>query len=64
MAIPRRVHAFNCGVAEKKGTAQFTFYEHSSVFSSFHPDEGEDRAAIEAVVRNVLQNELAGRSAR
>ena len=56
---PARVHAFNRGVAEKEGHAQFTFYEHSSVFSSFHPDEREDRAAVEAVVRNVMENELA-----
>ena len=55
---PARVRAFNCGVAERKGSASFTFYEHSSVFSSFHPDEGEDRAAVQAVVRNVLQQEL------
>lgn len=57
---PARVHAFNRGVAEKAGAAEFTFYEHSSVFSSFHPDEREDRAAVEAVVRNVMENELAG----
>lgn len=55
---PARVHAFNRGVADKKGTAAFTFYEQSSVFSSFHPDEREDRAAVEAVVRNVLEQEL------
>jgi len=55
---PARVHVFNRGVAEKKGTAAFTFYEQSSVFSSFHPDEREDRAAVEAVVRNVLEQEL------
>ncbi len=55
---PTRVRAFNCGVAESKGSARFTFYEHSSVFSSFHPDEAEDRAAVETVVRNVLRNEL------
>ena len=54
------VRVFNCGVAERKGSAQFTFYENSSVFSSFHPDEDEDRAAVQAVARNVLQNELAG----
>lgn len=59
---PGRVHPFNCGVSDKKGSAQFTFYEHSSVFSSFHPDEREDRAAVEAVVRNVMEQELAGAS--
>ncbi len=58
-----RVRVFNCGVAESKGSARFTFYEHSSVFSSFHPDEQEDRAAVEAVVRNVLQSELSDSSA-
>ncbi|MEP6670962.1 MAG: FkbM family methyltransferase [Chthoniobacter sp.] len=57
---PAHVHPFNYGVADKAGREHFTFYEHSSVFSSFHPDEGEDRAAIQAVVRNVLQNELTG----
>jgi FkbH-like protein/FkbM family methyltransferase len=57
---PARVHAFNRGVSEKKGQAQFTFYEHSSVFSSFHPDEREDRAAVEAVVRNVMEHQLPG----
>ncbi|MEP6809873.1 MAG: FkbM family methyltransferase, partial [Chthoniobacterales bacterium] len=57
---PSRVHAFNCGVAERTGSAPFTFYEHSSVFSSFHPDEREDRAAVEAVARNVLQQALPG----
>ncbi len=57
---PARVRAFNRGVAEKTGQATFTFYEHSSVFSSFHPDERDDRAAVEAVVRNVMEHELAG----
>ncbi len=53
-----RVHAFNIGVAEKRGSAQFTFYENSSVFSGFHPDESEDRAAVRTVARNVLESEL------
>ena len=57
---PARILTFNCGVAETKGSASFTFYENSSVFSSFHPDENEDRAAVQAVVRNVLQHELPG----
>ncbi len=56
---PARIHPFNCGVAEKMGRDRFTFYENSSVFSGFHPDEHEDRAAVQAVVRNVLQNELS-----
>ncbi len=58
-----RVRAFPSGVGERKGSATFTFYENSSVFSSFHPDEIEDRAAVQAVARNVLQTELAGTGA-
>ena len=57
---PARVHAFNCGVAESKGSAQFTFYENSSVFSGFHPDAHEDRAAVQSIARNILQDGLAG----
>jgi len=48
------VQALNCGVSERQGTATFTFYENSSVFSGFHSDEAEDREAIQAVVRNML----------
>ena len=46
--------AINAGVGERPGTASFTFYEKSSVFSGFHSDEADDRRAIEAVVRSVL----------
>ena len=48
---------FNCGVSDKTKTATFTFYEKSSVFSSFHSDQSQDRAAIETVVRNMLNGE-------
>ncbi|HWO32198.1 MAG TPA: FkbM family methyltransferase, partial [Candidatus Acidoferrum sp.] len=47
--------AFNFGVADRQGTATFTFYENSSVFSTFHSDEGDDAKAIRAVIRNMLQ---------
>ena len=49
---------FNVGVSERRGSAALTFYEKSSVFSSFHPDQAEDRSAIRAVVANLVQNEL------
>ncbi len=58
---PGRVHAFSCGVASGKGRARLAFYANSSVFSSFHPDIEQDRAAIDAIVRNVLQNELSSK---
>ena len=48
------VQAFNFGVSDKQGAATFTFYENSSVFSTFHSNEAEDRVAIQAVVRNML----------
>src|SRR5205085_8858930 len=53
------VRAFNLGVSDKANTAMFTFYEKSSVFSSFHADEADDREAIQAVVRNMLNSESA-----
>jgi FkbH-like protein/FkbM family methyltransferase len=49
--------AFNFGVSDRQGTAAFTFYENSSVFSSFHSGEAEDGKAIRAVVRNMLKAE-------
>jgi FkbH-like protein/FkbM family methyltransferase len=53
------VHAFNLGVSDKPKTATFTFYEKSSVFSGFNPNESEDREAIQTVVRNMLNRELS-----
>jgi FkbH-like protein/FkbM family methyltransferase len=59
-AYGSNVRALNVGVSDKAKTATFTFYEKSSVFSGFHPDETEDRAAIQTVVRNMLNNESVG----
>lgn len=53
----------NLGVSDKPGTATFTFYEKSSVFSGFHSHESEDRLAIEAVVRNTLKREALAEGA-
>ena len=62
-AYSHGAHAFNLGVSDRQGTATFTFYENSSVFSSFHSDEAQDREAIQAVVRNMLNAEsVAGES--
>jgi FkbH-like protein/FkbM family methyltransferase len=51
------VHALNLGVSDRPKSAAFTFYETSSVFSGFHSDESEDRAAIQNVVRNMLKRQ-------
>lgn len=55
-AYGSNVRAVNFGVSDKPKTATFTFYEKSSVFSGFHPDETEDREAIQTVVRNMLES--------
>ncbi|MEO8231773.1 MAG: FkbM family methyltransferase [Ignavibacteriota bacterium] len=51
-----KVKTYNYGVSDKIKNANFTFYKNSSVFSSFNPDETEDKEAIKAVVRNLLNN--------
>jgi FkbH-like protein/FkbM family methyltransferase len=58
-AYGSRVHPLNLGVSDRAKSAPFTFYERSSVFSGFHADDGEDRAAIQAVVRNAVRDEIA-----
>lgn len=49
---------FNVGVSERRGSATLTFYDKSSVFSSFHPSAEEDRQAVQAVVANMVQDAL------
>ena len=46
----------NAGVANREGRATFTFYEHSSVFSGFHADQGADGAALRAIIGNTLRS--------
>lgn len=54
------LHPFNCGVAEQRGHASLTCYETSSVFSTFHANQQEDRAAIRAVATNVARDQWQG----
>ena len=51
------VRTFNCGLSDRDGEASFTFYKHSSVFSSYHADAAADRTAIRTVVENVLEQQ-------
>ena len=53
-AYSTTAHAVKMGVSDRASSARFTFYEHSSVFSGFHTDAAEDRAALETIVRNTL----------
>ena len=59
-AYGSNVCVLNLGVSDRPKTATFTYYEKSSVFSGFYSDEAEDRGAIQAVVRNLLQRESVG----
>jgi FkbH-like protein/FkbM family methyltransferase len=52
------LHAFNAGVSGQAGSATFTVYGQSSVFSSFRPSVEEDRKTIEAVIANMVRSEL------
>ncbi len=61
-AYGSNVHCFQFGVSDRTKTAAFTFYENSSVFSSFYSDTNEDREAVSAIVRNVLSSDASGES--
>jgi FkbM family methyltransferase len=51
---------FNCGISDRSRTASFTFYPNSSGMSSFYADEREEREALRAIMRNQLQQGVAG----
>lgn len=48
------VQVLHCGVSEAAGSADFTFYARSSVFSGYRAERGDDEAALRAVIDNVL----------
>lgn len=50
-----RVRVLPCGLSRRSGSAELTFYPHSSGMSSFYPDEREEKAAL----RTLIHNELA-----
>lgn len=49
-----RIELFNCGLSRSAGSAELTFYPHSSGMSSFYPDEREEKAALRRLIRNEL----------
>lgn len=51
-----KVKAYNCGVSDSTKEEIFTFYEKSSVFSSFSADEDYDGSAIRAVIENMVSD--------
>ncbi len=52
----QNIHPFNYGISDSTKEATFTFYEKSSVFSSFHADADEDETAVREVVINMLED--------
>jgi FkbM family methyltransferase len=54
-----RVSLFNCGLLRQAGSADLTFYPHSSGMSSFYPNEREEKAALRTLIHNLNQGELA-----
>ena len=59
----KNVVPFNMGLSDTDGEATFTFYNNSSVFSSFHADQALDKAAIQTVVENALVQTAIDQSA-
>ncbi len=53
------VHLFNLGVSDRKADAEFTYYENSSVFSSFSANKEADEHAIRAVIENMVRDNAA-----
>ncbi len=43
---------FDCGLGDREGTAELTFYPLTSGMSSFHADAGEERAALRTLFHN------------
>jgi len=49
------IYPENVGISNERKEAEFTYYEKSSVFSSFNADHEEDSKAVRAVVTNMLK---------
>ncbi len=60
-AYDSRIQPFQIGVSRQPGDALFTSYQNSSVFSSFYPNEEQDRDAIHAISRNLLEAHTSAR---
>jgi FkbM family methyltransferase len=51
---------FDCGLSDREGTAELTFYPRTSGMSSFHADLGEERAALRALFHHRAEEGLPG----
>jgi phthiocerol/phenolphthiocerol synthesis type-I polyketide synthase E len=55
-----RIRLFPCGLADRAGSADLTFYPHTSGMSSFYADEREESAALRTLFRNQLESGKPG----
>ena len=55
-----QVKLFPFALADRPGTATLTYYPNTSGMSSFYPDTGEERAALEAILENRRRSGVAG----
>ncbi len=51
---------FDCGLADREGTAELTFYPRTSGMSSFHADRGEERETLRTLFHNRAEEGLPG----
>ena len=51
---------FNVGIADREGTAEFTFYPHSSGMSSFHADKDQEKDVLRRMMEREREAGLAG----
>jgi FkbH-like protein/FkbM family methyltransferase len=51
-----QVKVFNVGLSDHDGNLPLTVYRNSTLFSGYHAHEDQDRASMEAVIRNVLRD--------
>jgi FkbM family methyltransferase len=54
------VRRFRCGLSSRPGSADLTFYFNSSGMSSFYADLAEEKAALEAILKNQLRQGVEG----
>lgn len=61
-AALNRVQArlLNCGISDRAGTAELTFYPHSSGMSSFHADREQEREILRRMMETERQEGVAG----
>jgi phthiocerol/phenolphthiocerol synthesis type-I polyketide synthase E len=55
-----RIRLFPCGLSNRAGSAELTFYPSTSGMSSFYPDEGEETAALRTLISNQLASGKPG----